>query len=72
MSKTKTFEETKRVSNSKGFLGYKNNNSKIIISNIDRVKLIKLSKEQIEAIVKKISCDYPHQYPLLKLQLGIK
>jgi hypothetical protein len=57
MSKTKTFEETKRVSEAKGFLGYRNKRKVNYIRN----------KEEIKFLVKAISCDFPHNYPITKM-----
>jgi len=71
MNKKLDFEETKRISTTKGFLGYRSG-IKTIVTNFDIKGLRKLNKDQIKAIIKKITCDYPHEYPMIKLQLGIK
>jgi len=72
--KVKTFEETKKVSNTKGFLGYKNNITDIRIINgvtwksRKRVnKLIFINREMYEAMLGRTDLNYP----FTKLELGL-
>jgi len=60
MKKIKTFEETKRVSEVKGFLGYRNQKNKKEVS----PSFGDLFKTMADASM----CDYPHNYPLSNLR----
>ncbi len=65
--KNNSFEESKRVSTTKGFLGYRNT-SKGLIYQIRENKTT-FSKRKINSFLKMITCDYPHEYPLSKVKI---